>query len=102
MQRQLDRIQPAGGAHIGMAMGHLDILSLPAFSRGHVAAVGDTINMAARLSSEATSGQIVASNGIFRELPHETQALFSEAPPIEAKNVGRIRAWRFDQALSGD
>ena len=97
-QRQLDRIQPGGGAHIGMALGNLDILSLQPFSRTHVGAVGDTINMAARLSNEATSGQIVASNGIYQGLPRKAQALFTETPPVEARNVGRIRAWRFDQA----
>ncbi len=97
-QRQLDRVQPSGGAHAGMALGDLDLLSLRPFSRTHVGAVGDTINIAARLSNVATSGQIVASNGVYQGLPREARSLFAETPPVDAKNVGRIRAWTFDQA----
>lgn len=97
-QRQLDRLQPAGGAHVGMAMGKLDILSLRPFSRTHMGAIGDTINMARRLSSEASSGQIVASNSVYQSLSSGAQSLLEETPPIEARNVGLIRAFRYDQA----
>ncbi len=102
-QRQMDRLQPVRGSHIGVAMGDLQILSLRPFSRTHTGVIGDAINMAARLSSYAQSGQIVVSNMIYQSLGPSSQNLFHEAEPIEAepieaKNVGRIKAWMFDQA----
>ena len=50
-QRQLDRIQPVRGSHIGIALWDLELLSLRPFSRTFMGAVGDAINMAARLSA---------------------------------------------------
>jgi len=97
-QRQLDRLQPVRGSHIGMAMGDLQILSLRPFSRTHTGVIGDAINMAARLSSHAQPGQIVVSNIVYQGLCRSSQSLLRETEPIEAKNVGRIKAWTFDQA----
>lgn len=100
-QRQLDRLQPVRGCHIGMAMGDLQILSLRPFSRTHIGVVGDAINMAARLSSYAQPGQIVVSNIVYQSLDPASQSQFRETEPIEAKNVGRIQAWTFDQTAHG-
>jgi class 3 adenylate cyclase len=80
-----------------MAMGDIQLLSLRPFSRTHLGAVGDTINMAARLSSHAKPGQITVSNTVFRSLAPQTRALLSRADPVEAKNVGRIQAWTYDR-----
>ena len=96
-QRQLDRIQPVRGSHIGMALGDLQILSLRPFSRTHTGVIGDAINMAARLSGHAQPGQIVVSNIVYQRLGPSSQSLLRETEPIEAKNVGRIKAWTFDQ-----
>jgi class 3 adenylate cyclase len=100
-QRQLDRLQPVRGSHIGMAMGDLQVLSFRPFSRTHVGAMGDTINMAARLSSHAQPGQIVVSNTLYRSLCRASQSLLRETEPIEAKNIGRIKAWTFDEVDFG-
>ena len=100
-QRQLDRLQPVRGSHIGLAMGTLQVLSLRPFSRTHTGVIGDAINMAARLSSHAQSGQIVASNIVYQGLHPSSQSLLRETEPVEAKNVGRIKAWTFDQANYG-
>jgi class 3 adenylate cyclase len=43
-QRQLDRVQPASGCHIGIALGTIQILSLRPFSRTHIGVVSDAIN----------------------------------------------------------
>ena len=48
-QRQIDRMQTAGGVHIGMSIGSLQLLSLRPYGRAHMGCVGDSINMAARL-----------------------------------------------------
>jgi class 3 adenylate cyclase len=100
-QRQLDRLQAVRGCHIGMAMGNLQILSLRPFSRTHTGVIGDAINMAARLSSDAQPGQIVVSNIVYQSMSPSIQSLLHETEPIEAKNVGRIKAWTFDQTDHG-
>jgi len=100
-QRQLDCLQPVRGSHIGVAMGTLQVLSLRPFSRTHTGVIGDAINMAARLSSHAQSGQIVVSNIVYHGLCPSSQSLLREIEPVEAKNVGRIKAWRFDEANYG-
>jgi class 3 adenylate cyclase len=94
-QRQIDHIQTAGGCHIGMAIGDLSILSLRPFSRAHMGAIADSINTAARLSSNAGPDEIVVSNALFQKLAEESQSLFTEMNPVEARNIGRIKAWRF-------
>jgi len=59
-------------------------------------AIGDAINMAARLSSSADPGQIVVSNLVHRDLCGDMQKMLQEARPVEAKNVGKIKAWVYD------
>lgn len=100
-QRRIDRLQPVQGAHIGMAIGELHFLSLRPFSRTHLGIIGDAINMAARLSIAAQPGEIVVSNSLRTQLTFQIQGLLRETEPIEAKNVGRIKAWRYGKALSG-
>lgn len=97
-QRQIDLQQSASGCHIGMAIGDLNIVSLRPFSRTHMGAIADSINTAARLSSAAAPDEIVVSNALFQTLPTHAQSDFREMPPVEAKNIGRIRAWKLDLA----
>lgn len=100
-QRQIDHLQIAGGCHIGMALGDLHILSLRPFSRTHMGAIADSINTAARLSSVAQPDEIVVSNSLFQKFSEESQAGFQEMQPVEAKNIGRIRAWRLKSKDEG-
>lgn len=93
-QRQIDRMQSAVGLHVGVAMGDLHLLSLRPFSRAHIGFIGDCINVAARLMSHATADEIIVSNSFYQRLPEAIRATFREQEPIEAKNVGRIRAWK--------
>jgi class 3 adenylate cyclase len=92
-QRHIDRIQESGGVHIGMAIGDLQIVSLRSFSRTHMGAIGDTINVAARLTASAGPSEIVVSNSFFNDLDEE-QAGFQETEPLAARNVGLIKAWK--------
>lgn len=93
-QRQIDRVQAAGGVHIGLAVGDLQIVSLRPFGRTHVGAIGDSINVAARLMAAAAPGEVVASNSFVQALDETTRADFAEIEPVEARNVGRIKAWK--------
>ncbi|HYO91284.1 MAG TPA: hypothetical protein VEQ40_06595, partial [Pyrinomonadaceae bacterium] len=73
--------------------------SLRPFGRAHMGAIADSINTAARLSSQARPDEIVVSNSLFQKFSEESQSGFQEMEPVEARNIGRIRAWRL--SLSG-
>jgi adenylate cyclase len=100
-QRRIDHVQTGGGCHIGMAIGDLNIVSLRPFSRSHVGAIADSINTAARLSAAAGPDEIVAANALFHDLSTESQSRFAEIEAIDARNVGRIRAWKVRDARWG-
>ena len=99
-QREIDRIQPSGGVHIGMAMGDIQSVLYRPFCRSHVGIVGDAVNLAARLLSQAATNEIVLSNTYFQTLPDRDQGGFQEMEPLEAKNVGLIKAWKLEQRSS--
>jgi class 3 adenylate cyclase len=95
-QRQIDREQTAAGLHVGVALGDLQIVSLRPFSRLHIGAIGDCINVASRLMTLAGPGEVVLSNAFHQRLPEPSQARCSEIEPVDARNVGRIRAWKLE------
>lgn len=95
-QRRIDRIQPVSGAHIGLTIGDVEILSLRPFSRTRIGAVSDCINMASRLLSAAGSGQVVVSNSFYLKLDESAKGPFSELAPLDAKNLGKVKAWKLD------
>jgi class 3 adenylate cyclase len=99
-QRQIDRVQGSGGVHIGLAIGDLQIVSLRPFGRTHVGAVGDCINVAARLMAAAGPGEIAVSNSFLQSLDEAAQVKFQEMEPLEARNVGRIKAWKLSPGQS--
>jgi class 3 adenylate cyclase len=94
-QRHIDRFQETSGLHIGMAVGDLQIVASRPFSRTHMSAIGDALNVAARLTTVAGAGEIVISNSLYNALEETEQAGFQEIEAVEAKNVGRIKAWRY-------
>jgi len=79
---------------VGMALGEVQMLSLRPFSRTHMGAVADAMNLAARLNSVAGPGEIVVSNLLHEALLDTERASFTELEPVEAKNIGRVRAWK--------
>ena len=93
-QRQIDQIQPAAGVHVSMTLGDLQVLSLRPLSRTHMGVVGESINLAARLNGVAGCDEIVASNTFYQRLPDAARRDFQELPPVDAKNIGRIHAWK--------
>jgi class 3 adenylate cyclase len=92
-QRQIDHIEPDGGVHIGMAMGRVQLVQLRALDHGRLAAIGDCLNLAGRLVSLASPGQIMVSNVLHHALDGSRYE-FLEQAPFEARNVGTIRPWR--------
>jgi class 3 adenylate cyclase len=94
-QRNLDHVQQSKGVHIGMALGDVQIVSLRPFGRALLSAFGDTMNLTARLVDVAGPSKIVISNTYYQNLDQKTQAEFKELEPIEAKNIGTIKAWQY-------
>jgi adenylate cyclase len=93
-QRRIDRVQSAAGLHVGVALGDLQIVSLRPFSRLHMGAIGDCINVASRLLPLAGPGEVVLSNAFHQRLEEHSQRHCTEIEPLDARNVGRIRAWK--------
>ncbi len=93
-QRQIDRVQQTKGVHVGTAVGDLQIVSLRPFGRAHLGAISDCVNMAARLLAAAGANEIVASNSFYKGLTKSKQSRFQELESIDAKNVGKIKAWK--------
>jgi adenylate cyclase len=93
-QRKIDREQSAVGLHAGVALGDLHLLSLRPFSRTHLGFIGDCINVASRLMSHATVDEIIVSKSFYQRLSASARGNFCPNEPIEAKNAGRIKAWK--------
>jgi adenylate cyclase len=92
-QRSIDRVQKSAGVHIGIAVGNLEMVSMQPFGRAPMGVIGDSINMAARLMACAGPGEIVISNAFYRDLGDA--AGFQEMEPVEAHNIGSIKAWKW-------
>jgi adenylate cyclase len=95
-QRHIDHVQDAAGCHVGMAIGDLNIVSMRPFSRAYMGAVGEANNIASRLTSVAADGEIVISNHLYQRLPPALQSAFHALEAIDAKNIGRIQAWKLE------
>jgi class 3 adenylate cyclase len=93
-QRDIDKVQSATGVHVSAALGDLQVLAFRPFSRAHVGVVGGAINLCARLNGIAACDEIAVTNTMYRALSPAAREGFEELPPVEAKNVGRLRAWR--------
>jgi adenylate cyclase len=93
-------VQPSGGVHIGMAIGDIQSVMYRPFCRSHIGIVGDPVNLAARLLAQAETHEIVVANAYFQNLSDREQAGFQELEPLEAKNVGLIKAWKLQERSS--
>ncbi|MGB1110802.1 MAG: adenylate/guanylate cyclase domain-containing protein, partial [Gammaproteobacteria bacterium] len=101
-QRQIDRIQLTSGAHVGIAMGDMQFVSLRPYGAARLGCVGDSINMGARLLNEADSSEIVVSNTFYQRLEDKDQREFEQLAPVQAKNMGNIRAWKMRRDVGGE
>ena len=95
-QRRIDHIQSAQGVHIAISLGDVEIVRLRPFSRAHLSAVSDTINLASRLMQAAAPSEIVVSNSLYQELDYAHRVQFQEIGSVKARNLGTIRAWKCD------
>lgn len=92
-QRWIGHVQPRRGAHVGMAMGRVQLVTMRAFDHARLATIGDCMDIAARLLPLAGPGEIVVSNvlrHVLRDSPYELTPL----PPFEARNIGSCNRWK--------
>ena len=75
-------------------MGDLEVVSLRPFGRANMGVIGDAINLGARLMAESGPSEIIVSNTFYQNLNERRKTQFESLEPIEARNVGRIRAWK--------
>ena len=81
-------------ACIGVAYGDLQIVALRPSSRTHSTAIADAINVAARLMNMAAAGEILVANSFYQQLSPPQRPAFVPVAPQDARNVGRLRAYR--------
>lgn len=91
-QRRIDRVQKASGVHVAIGVGDLDVVHERPLAP-HMAAVGDVINLTARMLSHAAANEVIVSNTLYHQLDAGTQSRFQEQAPIDARNIGMIKAW---------
>jgi adenylate cyclase len=92
-QRCIDHVQPRGGAHISMAMGRIQLVSMRPFDSARQQTIGDCLDICARLLPLAGPGEIVASNMLQYALRGSGYE-FTALPPFEARNIGLLQPWR--------
>lgn len=92
-QSQIDRIQPIRGLHVGIASGDLQLIPMRPYSRTHLSAVGDPLNVAAHLKEAAGPSDIILSKSFHRTLDPTTRARF-EPMEIQAQLLGHLGAYR--------
>lgn len=92
-QRKIDNLQPSRGVHVGMAMGKVQLVAMRALDHAHLAVIGDCLNVAKRLTDAAGQNEVVVSNVLHYALL-ASPFQFVEREPVEAKNLGLIRAWQ--------
>ncbi len=100
-QRELDRVQKSGGVHIGLGIGDLNLVRLRPFFGGQVGFIGDALNVAARLMSEAGPSETVVSNSLYQRLDLDARQPFQELAPVEAKNIGLLQCWKLPCSVGG-
>ncbi len=92
-QRKIDLVQPHSAAHVAIAMGRVQLVTLRALDNAHLGVIGDCLNLAARLLPVAGPGEVVVSN-VFRQALAASAFEFADCPPLDAKNLGSVRPWK--------
>lgn len=94
-QQRIDRVQPHCAAHIGMAMGDLNLVAQRPFDVAHLGVFGDCMNVASRLLHTAGPDEIVISNVLRQALADDTYT-YEERPTVDMKNYGPVASWRLN------
>jgi hypothetical protein len=77
-----------------MALGDVQIVAQRPFSRTHVGAIGDAIHVATNLLAHTGPSEIAVSNSFYQGLGEDARAGFQETASVDARHLGRIKAWK--------
>jgi adenylate cyclase len=94
-QRQLDSVQPDVGVHAAMSIGHAQLVPLRSLDPARLTAVGDSVNIAARLLADAKCGEVLVSNVLAQQLLDSGFKL-TMVETMEAKNMGTLQPWKLE------
>lgn len=96
-------IRPAMG--IGLASGDVVVGNVGSFQKISYTAVGDTVNLAARLESMAKPGEVLVSNDLFENLTEASRSKYTFEPldPIDIRGKrGKHQVYRLIQEFDAD
>src|SRR5439155_27289252 len=93
-RRQYEQPQSTPRGRVAMATCGLHVSAFRPFSPTQVGVGGDAITLAARLCGVAQTHEIVVSNSLYSRLTDRTRDGFLAMEPVEAKNLGSVRAWK--------
>ncbi|HLK55855.1 MAG TPA: adenylate/guanylate cyclase domain-containing protein [Chthonomonadaceae bacterium] len=96
-QRRIDHVQPHRGAHIGIAMGRVHVVTMRPLDHARLATIGDSLDISARLLKLAGPGEIVVSN-VMRYALQGADYDFSAMEPTEVRSLGLLQPWRLARA----
>ncbi|MBV9958239.1 MAG: adenylate/guanylate cyclase domain-containing protein [Acidobacteria bacterium] len=91
-QEQVDYLVEPKGLRAGAAIGSVMFVSEQPLNPT-IHAIGDAVNIAARLQAEAEPNSLVISNKL-RKRFFGAEVDFEEAGPFNLKNIGSVIAWR--------
>lgn len=91
-QDQIDKVIEPTGMRFGAASGNVLFISETHDEQQPIHAIGESINLAARLQAEAATNTLLISNRL-RRTYFAADSKFTQTK-LELKNIGPIRAWQ--------
>lgn len=92
-QEHIDRFVDVKGMRCGGALGEVIFITEKLSGAASFHAIGDCINLAARLQATAPPNSLVVSNIIKTEIFKDDKSL-EDISPLEVKNIGEVKAWK--------
>jgi class 3 adenylate cyclase len=97
-QEQIDFSVRPTGMRCGAALGKVLFISENRDGKHPIHAISESINLSARLQSAAEPNTFVIANRL-RKSYFADDPDFVEMEPLEAKNIGEVRAWKKDYEM---
>lgn len=92
-QEHIDQFVDVKGMRCGGAIGEVLFITEKLLGDASFHAIGDCINLAARLQATAPPNHLVVSNTVKTKVFKE-DASFEDISPLEVKNIGNVKAWK--------
>ncbi|HEV2802741.1 MAG TPA: adenylate/guanylate cyclase domain-containing protein [Pyrinomonadaceae bacterium] len=92
-QEQIDPFVEIKGMRCGGAIGEVLFITEKLSGADSFHAIGDCINVAARLQAKALPNNLAISNVIKTKIFKDDNS-FEDISPLELKNIGQIKAWK--------